>query len=63
MRLTISFLLIMIINSVFGQDNLYFNTIYMNSEWKNTKKPFTILVYGLIVLIGSAIVLGLGNSV
>ena len=32
-------------------------------EWKNAKKPFNTLIYGLIVLIGSAIVLGLGNSV
>ena len=36
---------------------------YRAGEWKNAKKPFTTLVYGLIVLIGSAIVLGLGNSV
>ena len=34
MRLTISFLLIMIIKSVFGQDNLSFDNISLNGEWE-----------------------------
>ena len=34
MRLTISFLLIMIINSVFGQDNLSLDNISLNGEWE-----------------------------
>ena len=36
---------------------------YRAGEWKNAKGPFNKLVAGLVVLIISAIVLGLGNSV
>ena len=36
---------------------------YKAGEWKNAKGPFNKLLGGLIVLIISAIVLGLGNSV
>ena len=34
---------------------------YKSGEWNNAKKPFTTLLFGLFVLIISAIVLGLGN--
>jgi L-rhamnose-H+ transport protein len=36
---------------------------YRAGEWKNAKKPFNLLLIGLIVLIFSAIVLGLGSTV
>ncbi len=36
---------------------------YRAGEWKNAKGPFNKLLAGLVVLIISAIVLGLGNSV
>jgi len=36
---------------------------YMAGEWKNASKPFNKLLLGLLVLIISAVVLGLGNSV
>ena len=36
---------------------------YRAGEWKNAKAPFNKLLAGLVVLIISAIVLGLGNSV
>ena len=36
---------------------------YRAGEWKNSKGPFNKLLAGLVVLIISAIVLGLGNSV
>ena len=36
---------------------------YRAGEWKNAKKPFNLLLVGLIVLIFSAIVLGLGSTV
>ena len=36
---------------------------YMAGEWKNANKPFNKLLLGLLVLIISAVVLGLGNSV
>ena len=36
---------------------------YRAGEWKNAGKPFNKLLLGLIVLIISAVVLGLGNSV
>ena len=36
---------------------------YKAGEWKNAKGPFNKLLAGLVVLIISAIVLGLGNSV
>ena len=36
---------------------------YKAGEWKNAKKPFNKLLIGLFVLIISAIILGLGNSV
>ena len=36
---------------------------YRAGEWKNAKKPFNKLLLGLMVLIASAVVLGLGNSV
>jgi len=36
---------------------------YRAGEWKNAKKPFNKLLLGLLVLIASAVVLGLGNSV
>ena len=36
---------------------------YRAGEWKNAKKPFHLLLIGLIVLIFSAIVLGLGSTV
>ena len=36
---------------------------YMSGEWKNASKPFNKLLLGLLVLIISAVVLGLGNSV
>lgn len=36
---------------------------YRSGEWKNAKGPFNKLLAGLVVLIISAIVLGLGNSV
>ena len=36
---------------------------YMSGEWKNANKPFNKLLLGLLVLIISAVVLGLGNSV
>tara|TARA_B100000768_G_C11284579_1_gene381357 strand:+ start:2824 stop:3831 length:1008 start_codon:yes stop_codon:yes gene_type:complete len=36
---------------------------YRAGEWKNAKKPFNLLLIGLIVLILSAIVLGLGSTV
>lgn len=36
---------------------------YKAGEWKNAKAPFNKLLGGLVVLIISAIVLGLGNSV
>ena len=36
---------------------------YRAGEWKNARKPFNKLLLGLLVLIVSAIVLGLGNSV
>ena len=36
---------------------------YMAGEWKNARKPFNKLLLGLLVLIISAVVLGLGNSV
>jgi L-rhamnose-H+ transport protein len=36
---------------------------YKAGEWKNAKGPFNKLLTGLVVLIISAIVLGLGNSV
>ena len=36
---------------------------YMAGEWKNASKPFKKLLLGLLVLIISAVVLGLGNSV
>ena len=34
---------------------------YKSGEWNNARKPFTTLLFGLFVLIISAIVLGLGN--
>ena len=36
---------------------------YRAGEWKNANKPFNKLLLGLLVLIISAVVLGLGNSV
>ena len=36
---------------------------YRAGEWKNARKPFNKLLLGLLVLIISAVVLGLGNSV
>ena len=36
---------------------------YRAGEWKNAKKPFNLLLIGLVVLILSAIVLGLGSTV
>lgn len=36
---------------------------YRAGEWKNAKKPFNLLLIGLIVLVFSAIVLGLGSTV
>ena len=36
---------------------------YRAGEWKNARKPFNKLLLGLLVLIVSAVVLGLGNSV
>ena len=36
---------------------------YRAGEWKNASKPFNKLLLGLLVLIISAVVLGLGNSV
>ena len=36
---------------------------YRAGEWKDAKKPFNLLLVGLIVLIFSAIVLGLGSTV
>ena len=36
---------------------------YRAGEWKNAKKPFNLLLIGLIALIFSAIVLGLGSTV
>ncbi len=36
---------------------------YRAGEWKNAKGPFNKLLLGLLVLISSAVVLGLGNSV
>ena len=36
---------------------------YRAGEWKNAKKPFNLLLLGLIILIGSSIVLGLGSTV
>ena len=36
---------------------------YKAGEWKNAKKPFNLLLIGLVVLILSAIVLGLGSTV
>ena len=36
---------------------------YMAGEWKNASKPFNKLLLGLLVLIISAVVFGLGNSV
>ena len=36
---------------------------YNSGEWNNAKKPFNKLLIGLFVLIISAVVLGLGNSV
>ena len=36
---------------------------YRAGEWKNASKPFNRLLVGLLVLIISAVVLGLGNSV
>ena len=36
---------------------------YNAGEWNNAKKPFNKLLIGLFVLIISAVVLGLGNSV
>lgn len=36
---------------------------YRDGEWKNANKPFNKLLLGLLVLIISAVVLGLGNSV
>ena len=36
---------------------------YRAGEWKNASKPFNKLLLGLLVLIISAVILGLGNSV
>jgi len=36
---------------------------YRAGEWKNAKKPFNLLLLGLVVLIASAVVLGLGSTV
>ena len=36
---------------------------YRSGEWKNASKPFNKLLLGLLVLIISAVVLGLGNSI
>ena len=36
---------------------------YRAGEWKNASKPFNKLLLGLLVLIVSAVILGLGNSV
>ena len=36
---------------------------YKAGEWKNARVPFNKLLAGLVVLIISAVVLGLGNSV
>ena len=36
---------------------------YRAGEWKNAKKPFNLLLVGLVVLIFSSIVLGFGSTV
>jgi|TARA_B110000196_G_scaffold249465_1_gene218660 L-rhamnose-H+ transport protein len=36
---------------------------YRAGEWSGAKKPFNLLLVGLIILIGSSIVLGYSNSV
>ena len=36
---------------------------YRAGEWKNAKKPFNLLLLGLVVLIASSVVLGLGSTV
>ena len=36
---------------------------YRAGEWKGAKKPFQLLVIGLVVLIGASIILGYSNTV
>ena len=36
---------------------------YRAGEWKGAKKPFNLLLVGLIVLIGASIILGYSNTV